>query len=674
MFALAPPNIVQQAADTDQPDIIEIVGTRSAQTLKIDRRTYQVQQTPHSQQKDTLQLLRGLPAITITPDDQINLLGASNVTVLIDGHETRTDLHTLHGSDIERIEIITNPSAQYSAVGTGGIINIVLRKKGADGLSGNASIEGSSLGRAEGIASVKYKKGKWTYEIAPDGTAGSSRRSTYQKRRAIEGAPGGPATINTEDGGGRSRAAYAGLGAKATYELDSRTNISAQAYGGAGHSNAINNAEFTGLTPDFRSFSQRQTDRDWANFAAGFVTFDHKGKREGETIKGSVALFGNPRAHETTAAQLSNGDNFISDRRFGSLYSEDKIDWEHPIGKKQILSIGGSWRFLQEHSRYRFISSDAASFGSDTFDDYRGIESTISTYATFQQQAGRWTIMPGLRMEQNIRHVSSPGLEPVRNHQTDLFPTLHVADSLSKALNLTLSYSKRIDRPRIDQLRPYPVQTGVLTVTEGNPHLMDQTTDAYEANLHYHRGKLDAGVIVYDRETSRLWNQSYAVNLAGQNVVTTVNVGHRSDRGAEFDVNTPLISRVKLSASLNLFDSRVPIDAVTSRSTVEQFRFTSNSTLEWDGPDRGKKPADIAQLTWHYESPATQFQFRMFPWQQLTASYTHSFNRTLSLTATADTGALHNGHQLIAPLVQEYYAVHNRAEIKLKLMKTLGKP
>ena len=71
MFALQPPPIVQAATKDDQADVIEVIGHRSDQALKIDRRTYEVRQTPHSKQKDTLQLLRGLPAITITPDDQI---------------------------------------------------------------------------------------------------------------------------------------------------------------------------------------------------------------------------------------------------------------------------------------------------------------------------------------------------------------------------------------------------------------------------------------------------------------------------------------------------------------------------------------------------------------------------------------------------------------------------
>src|SRR4051794_27771359 len=119
---VAPSEAVPSQTD-DQTSVIEIVGTRPDQAQKIDRRTYQVKQNPHSAQKDAVQLLRGLPAVTITPDDGIMLLGSSSVKIFVDGRPYQGDptqyLRTLHGSDIERIEIITNPSAQYSAEGTG---------------------------------------------------------------------------------------------------------------------------------------------------------------------------------------------------------------------------------------------------------------------------------------------------------------------------------------------------------------------------------------------------------------------------------------------------------------------------------------------------------------------------------------------------------------------------
>lgn len=673
MFAFDPPAISQAAPASNQPDVIEVVGTRTDQALKIDRRTYQVQQTPHSLQKDTFQLLRGLPAVTISADDQINLLGSGNVKILIDGHDTRTDLHTLHGSDIDRIEIITNPSAQYSAEGTGGIINIVLRKKRAEGLSGNASVEGSSLGHANGNGSVKYKKGKWTYEGTVFADGGSFRRSTYHKVRSVEAFRGGRATSNSETGGGPQHIDAGFVQAKLTYDLDSRTSLSAEAGGGAFEQGATNRSDFRALTPDFQSFSQLQRSNSIGTFLEGKVAFDHKGLREGETLSATILGNGLVSGRNTVSALLSNGGALDTEIHDDPFWGEAKVDWAHPIGTRQILSIGAIWDLQAVRHHYRFTGSGVA-FGGEAVDSYRGRISTLSAYTTFQQKIGTWAIMPGVRIEQNSRNSSSPGRADFSRKQADVFPTVHIEHPIGKTLDLTLSYSKRIDRAQIDVLRPYQVVRDVLSVSQGNPDLRDQSTDAFEANLHYHRGKLDAGLIVYDRETKRLWNQSYFVNSAGQNVVTTVNVGHRSDRGAEFDVNTPVLSRVKLTASINLFDSRVPIDAVSSRAMEEQFRFTSNSTLEWDGPDRGKKPGDIAQLTWHYESPATQFQYRDFAWHRLTLSYTHSFNRTLSLSATADSGLLHHGHRLVAPLVQEYYAEHNRAEFKLKLMKTFGNP
>src|SRR5919106_3171475 len=146
MFAADQPAVIAQS-ENDPLDVIEVVGTRPGQAQKIDRRTYRVKQNPQSAQFDGIQLLRGLPAVTITPDDQIMLLGASGVTILVDEREIFgdpiQDLRTLHGSDIERIEIMTNPSAQYAA-GTGGIINIVLRKKQEDGVSGSGNVEASS--------------------------------------------------------------------------------------------------------------------------------------------------------------------------------------------------------------------------------------------------------------------------------------------------------------------------------------------------------------------------------------------------------------------------------------------------------------------------------------------------------------------------------------------------
>src|SRR5436305_15227605 len=102
MLAADPPAVVQSQPADNQTGVIEVVGTRSDQAQKIDRRTYRVKDNPHSAQADSIQLLRGLPAVTVTPDDEIKLLGSGNVTIYVDGRPYRENatqyLKTLTGS------------------------------------------------------------------------------------------------------------------------------------------------------------------------------------------------------------------------------------------------------------------------------------------------------------------------------------------------------------------------------------------------------------------------------------------------------------------------------------------------------------------------------------------------------------------------------------------------
>jgi outer membrane receptor protein involved in Fe transport len=675
MFASDPPAAVQ-TAPAEQSDVIEVVGTRANQALKIDRRTYEVQQNPHSAQKDSIQLLRGLPAVTITPDDQINLLGSGNVTIQVDGRtvsdpDTIAHLRTLHGSDIERIEVITNPSAQYSAQGTGGIINFVLRKKRSDGVSGSASAEVSRFGQSDVDGAVKYKHGKWTYELTAQGESGRSRRSRYHKRRSVEELPGGTATINTEDGGGPDRDTSGFVSGKVTYDIDPRTSVSARLGGGGGHGGSTNKADFVGLTPDFESFSERQRFIRTATFFLSEFNFDHKGTKDGETLTAGFRLFGNPTEREGNEERFSDGGSLTADKRKRFQFADGQVDWQHPMAKGQILSVGGLWNYSRMRETYSFASTTGL-LGPPVSDQFRAVEDTVAAYTTFQQPIGTWTVMPGVRAERNSRHVTSPGEPNVDGVRTYLFPTLHIEHPLGKEVGLTISYSKRIERPQLNDLRPYPLVQDVITVKQANPHLKDQSVDAYEVNLKFHRKKLDAGLIVYDRETSHLISQSYS-SVNGINIVTIINSGHSRDRGAEFDVSTPVVRHVKLTASLNLFDSRIPVGIGGGKSGEDMFRYTTNGTLEWDGPDRGKIPGDIAQLQWIYNGPWRQYELHYLAWNQLNLSYTHSFSRTFSLSGTLTYNGA-NRHRLFAPLVQEDYEDRSPVNLKLKLMKTFGRP
>lgn len=675
MFAQNPPAVTQTE---NESDVIEVVATRSDQALKVDRRTYQVNQTPHSVRKDALQLLHGLPAVTITPDDQILLLGTGTPTILVDGRpyagDSRKYLRTLHGSDIERIEIMTNPSAQFSAEGGGGIINLVLRKQTKSGHSGNASIEASSLGRVQADLTLNGKQGRLGYEITGGGNIGWQSKSDYRRRRSVQAQPSGSEAVIVQNGSSGYRGNDARFNGKITYDLGSRTSISASIGGGGGHDKLLNNADFEILTPSGRSVSEHRVLDSVASFVTAGVNLDHKGTKDGETLSVAAQFYGNPDVRDINSARFSDASSYSTEERKQTREIRMQADWARLIGVGQLLSVGGSWNLNASSFQYRFESqaTDGA-LGPNIADEYHASSSTLATYATFQQALGKLTVFPGLRMERNVLDVTSLGAMDVKTDRTNFFPTAHLKYVLGKGFDLTASYGKRIDRVPLSYLRPYRSVDDSVTAFQGNPYLRDQSTDSYEINLHYGAGKIDAGAIAYIRETDDLWSKSYSVIGPGTTVYTYVNAGRRRDSGAQLDLSTPLLRRVKANASINLFHQRVPIETGAGRQTDESFRYTMTAGLQWGSPDSGKVPGDVAQLQWTYNGPNRSFQLLERAWYDGTLSYTHSFDRDLSLSGTFHFQAPYR-YELSAPLIQEEYSKHRPPEITLKLLKTLGHP
>jgi hypothetical protein len=676
MFADPPPAVATPAA-SDDTQMIEVVAQRPDQAEKIDRRIYRVRENAQAAVADGYQLMRGLPAVTIGPDDQLMLLGNANVTILVDEHPIQGDpaqfLRTIHGSDIERIEIITNPSAQFPSVGTGGIINIVLKRKRRDGLTGSLNAEVSSLGRLLGGVTLKYKKDKWTLDATVEGNSGRWSRSTYRKLRSAVEAPGGTPTSDLEQGGNDFFSRYGGVSADLTYDLDDRTQLSGGVFAGGYSSRNQRHARFEGLTPDFPSFAESGFDRYSGSYAGVEASFNRKGKTEGETLKG-YALFYRPTTNVVTEEAVDPDGGFTSRQERSGTRGYAQLDWTHPVGEKRILSVGGQYQRSADVRHYLFEAEGGPIIIPGTANRFDPVTDYLALYATYQQSFGSWTVMPGLRVERLTRDLSAPGGAAVRTARTNLFPTFHLDHPLSKSLTLSFSYSKRIDRADVESLRPYPIVTGLQSVTVGNPALKDQSTDAFEASLRFHRNKLDAGLILYDRETSRFWGTAYALNDVGMNVGTMFNIGQHKDRGAQLDVSTPLFRRVKTNASINLFDSRSPVDFGQGASSFETFRYSGNATLEWDGPQHGARPGDILQIQGTYDSANRLFETRYAARYRLSVTYTHSLGKSFAVTASLENfGQPRFRYWLEAPLVREYSVRRETQPLfRLKLVKTFG--
>ncbi|WP_404479112.1 TonB-dependent receptor [Novosphingobium sp. BL-52-GroH] len=675
MLAAEPPIDVPSEVSEDINDVIEVIGARTAEALKIDRRTYQVRDTPHSAQKNVVQLLRGLPAVTVTPDGRVLVLGAGMTRIYVDGRPYLGDptqyLRTVHGSDIERIEVITNASAQFSSEGAGGVINLVLRKTRGEGLTGNASLEESSYGYALVDTTLDYKHGDWTYQLKAGGNIGTILRRTYRRQRSILRSDSDAATVNSEVGLYAYDGTVGRVSGKATYKLDARTSISAQIGGGGGHDIISDRVDYLAVTPDFMPFSEHRRLSSVASFITGELNVDHSGAREGEALNATLQFYTNPGVRDVTNARFSDGRRYRIDLRKPATSIDAQIDWKHPVAVGQILSLGSAWHVDDTNQDYKFSSPDrSGSFGSDMEDSYDARSRTFSGYVSFQQTFGLLTLAPGLRGEANERQISSPGGDDVRIRRADIFPSFHASYQGSKQLQFAASFSKRIDRVPLEYLRPFATVEDTYNVFEGNPLLKDQSTNAYEISAQFRPGNVELGATIYLRETRRLWSKSYVVNAEGSNAYSYVNSGNRWNSGAQFDITFPILPEIKASASANLFSEHTPVELTDGQDMQRTFRYSTNGTLEWSGKDRGSVAGDVAQLQWSYNSRSREYQIRKASWFDLSASYTHSLDRTLSLSATFRYSG-RESQRLIAPSVDEIFSRRRTPDVQIKLQKTL---
>ncbi|WP_179506038.1 MULTISPECIES: TonB-dependent receptor [unclassified Sphingomonas] len=674
---------------TADADVIEVIATRSTGTQAIDRRTYQVQQSPQSEQKSATQLLRGLPAVTVTPEGEVLLLGSGNAAIYVDGHpyvgDARQYLRTLHGSDIERIEVLTNPSAQFSAEGTGGVINLVLRKNRRMGWSGNASLESSTYGYGLVDTTLHYKRGAWSYEVKAGSNIGTMGRWNSSALRSVEPATGGAATSNSQD----IRSAYRGtvgrLSGKATYAADARNSVTLALGGGGGHDINMTRTDYRGITTDFASFSEDRRLDSRASFLTGELALDHRGAREREALTASAQVYTNPMLDDVTNARFTNGGAFTTRLRHPSTTIDTQAGWKHPMARGQLLALGATWHRDTTRQDYSLVTTAADGTRSNgAADHFDGSSETLAAYATFQQMLGAVTLEPGLRAERNVRQVAgasvSDELTSARLARTALFPSLHLQYLASRRLTFTASYSQRIERAPLDYLRSYAVVDDALTVFRGNPALRDQTTQAYEGSLQYRPGKIETNLTAFWRTTGNVWSTTYAVNAAGASVYGYVNAGRRRTAGAQFDLSAPLLRQVKITLSANLFDQRNPVETQAgmtpeSAPIAHSLRATTSGTLEWTNQTRDSRacpvPGDVVQLQWSYNNPQHQYQIRNAPWAEVSLAWTHSFAKTLSLSTTLLAPG-RTRQDLLAPLVQQQSWRQRRPQLQVKLVKTLG--
>ncbi|HER44276.1 MAG TPA: TonB-dependent receptor, partial [Candidatus Eisenbacteria bacterium] len=477
---------------------IVVEAERPAIEFKIDRKVINVDKHYTATSGTAVDVLENVSSVTVDVEGNVSLRGSGNFTVLIDGRPTVLEpneaLQQMSASQIETIEIITNPSAKYDPDGLSGIINIVTKKQEMNGSSGIVNIMGGLDDKYGADFLIQYRRKGYNLLLGAD-----YNRSTFSGEMESESRTytDTDTTIVLSSGEpNRTRERY---GVRAGLELflgsSDVVNIGIRAGGRSFDSDS--RLDFDEWTSDPDTHLYYTSAEAWERsgpFYSVNVDYRHYFAKKGHEIAAQIDV-SRREGEEDSWNELINEEGIVTS---GQRAHEEgpgrpirmKVDYTLPLGGERRFEAGYQSRIGRSEDNSEFYEYDTVLGDyvyrpeySHSVDSKQNIHSLYSLYLG---EAGPFGYQIGVRGEYTYRLIELVGEdESFEIDDWDVFPTAHVSYEDSSGNQVIASYTRRIERPRMWYLEPFITWSDAYNVHQGNPSLEPEYIDAYD--LGYQR-------------------------------------------------------------------------------------------------------------------------------------------------------------------------------------------
>lgn len=552
----------------------EVVEKREYMELLMDKRVFNVGENLGVTGGNATDVLETIPSIEVDADGAVSLRGSQNVTILIDGKPSsltgssrQAILEQLPAASIDRIEVITNPSAKYDADGMTGIINIVLKKNKLSGFHGNVSISAATGDQYNGSLGLNYRTKKanvfanYAYRYADVFSKSTTDRTTFF--------PGPDLLLDQDEDGFNIRQSH-NLNIGTDFYLNPSSTLSVGArlnFGGNTGEELLFNDQFYDDGAPLRYYTREGFEDSenfgydltagWRNDFAGrdhFITAD---LQYGNSFSDNFTDIINT---DLDLLGLPVDDTFDFERNRSEDINETltvQTDYSRPLkGEKGKIETG--YKTIVRNIETGFfgesLDNDTDTFNPqvDRNNDFRYSEAIHAVYASYGRKINKFSLQGGLRAEQvYTRSDLLTTDERFRNDYFSLFPSAYATYSVTEKSDFSLSYSRRISRPGTRQLNPFPNYTNELNIFSGNPFLLPEYIHAMEAGYNLRRKKTTWLASVYLQDMSNVISRFNRVDTNGVNFGTWENIADVRSVGIELIANTEILPWWSLNVSGN---------------------------------------------------------------------------------------------------------------------------
>ncbi len=588
---------------------VKIQSEKSTTEFKLDKRVFNVGQDLSSSGASAMEVLNNVPAVDVNIEGEIALRGSTGVQILINGKpsvlasESGNALGTITADMIEKIEVITNPSAKYEAEGSAGIINIVLKKEKRKGVNGSASVNvGWPHNHSVGVSLNRRSEKFNLFSQLGAGYRELPRFSSSINRDLTTGT-----TIETEGVGYRNEKFYNFI-LGTDYYINKRNVLTLS--GSVALEDERQPSEYDFVQTDNTGAVISEWNRTETTEAINpKYQYELQYKREFKDNKDHNLLFsaignffGKDQSSEFLNETVVGADN-SGLQRTRTNFQEAKytfnLDYTKPFKKYFTLETGAQYQTQD-------VSNDFAvsNFENNDWVEDAGLtnifsyqQSVLGVYATGAYEKDKYGLKLGLRMENTDLNTLLENTNEKNNQNfTNFFPSVHTSYKITQAFSVQAGYSRRIYRPRLWDLNPFFNIRNNFSIRAGNPNLLPEYTNSFEVAGIYILKKAVLNLNVYHRITTAVIER---ISFFENNVATTrpENIGENYATGAELNVEYEPTKKIKLIGEFNYnYFNRVG-SLGTQNFDFSATRYNIKTTTRFKLP----KDFDI-ELTGRYQS------------------------------------------------------------------------
>lgn len=554
---------------------IEIIAERSTVEMRLDKRVYNVGQDMMVKGGTISDVLDNVPSVTVDVEGNVSLRGDDNVRILIDGKPSglaginiADALKMLPADAVEQVEVITNPSARYEAEGGGGIINIILRKGKNNGINGTFIATTGDPANHGISANINYKTDNFNiFTTQGYNHRGSNGNSLNDIENLDPDTGDTTGFIKERRHNERMNKGYNGMFGlewnltdnlswtnSVSYRNTSRTNPTQVSIDYFDPSMALlaettrNNDDWSDDEDvDYSTNITQKFNKEGHQLSVDFSTSLSKDKDYSDIVTRNLTLDQITKLERTASDQKQNRTIIMA-------------DYVLPIGENSRFEAGYRGNFTDLTTDYSVENYQNNVWENDpAYSNVLGYKEKVNAlYTQFGSKTGKFSYMGGLRWEDTNVEVNQFTHSIFRNKKyNDFFPSAFLNYEFNEETNMSLSYSRRVSRPRSRMINPFSNLSSNISLFRGNPDLDPSMTDAFDLGFLKRWGTSVtlSSSMYYNRTTDATQFIRYVEEINAIDVLVTspVNLGERNRFGFDFTLNYTPYRWWRLNGSFNLY-------------------------------------------------------------------------------------------------------------------------